>query len=94
MTISQLRQKAKNLKDLADRVVLYGEKESLEDAWRRLEELFRQAGEVLDKKADGFILNDVSPSWDEVSKRANHVTLACDVAEPPASGDVPGDYGT
>ena len=42
MTISQLRQEAKDLRDLANRFLLYGEKHSLDDTWRRLAELFRR----------------------------------------------------
>ena len=42
MTIPQLRQEAKDLRDLANRFLLYGEKHSLDDTWRRLAELFRR----------------------------------------------------
>jgi hypothetical protein len=93
MTISELREAAQDLRDVADRVLLYTEVESLDDTWQRLEELFRQARDVLDGRAGGLTLEGVSPSWDERSKRANHVILACNVVEPPASGEIPGDYG-
>ena len=73
MTISQLRQAAKDLRDLANRFLLYGEKHSLDDAWRRLEELFRQVPQVLGNRASGFTLEGVPKSWDEVSERADHI---------------------
>ena len=47
MTIQRLRQEAKDLREHANRVLLYDEKYSLDDAWRRLEELFRQVPLVL-----------------------------------------------
>ena len=93
MTISQLRQAAKDLRDLANRFLLYGEKHSLDDAWRRLEELFRQVPQVLGNRASGFTLEGVPKSWDEVSERADHIIRVCNDAEPQAVGEIPGDYG-
>ncbi len=63
MTIQQLRQAAKDLRDLANRFLLYGEKHSLDDAWRRLAELFRQVPLVLGNRASGFTLEGVPKSW-------------------------------
>jgi hypothetical protein len=94
MTIPQLRQAAKDLRDLANRFLLYGEQHSLDDAWRRLVELFRQMPLVLGNRARGFTLEGVPKTWDEVSERADHIILACETAEPPANGEIPGDYGT
>jgi len=92
MTIMQLRQEAIDLRDLAVQAVS-GVSISLDYVWRRLAELFNQVRHVLAKRADGFTLEGVSPSWDEVSNRANHVIRACDVVEPPPSIDIPGGYG-
>jgi hypothetical protein len=93
MTIPQLHQGAKDLRDLANRFLLYGEKHSLEDAWRRLEELFRQMPLVLGNRAGGFTLEGVPKDWDEVSEHADHIMRACEAAEPQANGEIPGDYG-
>jgi hypothetical protein len=84
MTIPQLRQEAKDLRDLANRFLLYGEKHSLDDAWRRLAELFRQAPLVLGNRARGLTLDGVPKSWDEVSERADHIIRVCNDAEPKA----------
>ena len=46
MTIQQLSQAAKDLRDLANRFLLYGDGHSLDDAWRRLEELFVRVPQV------------------------------------------------
>jgi hypothetical protein len=94
MTVSQLRQEAKELKDDADRVVLYREESSLDDAWHRLEELFMHVREVLGKRAGEFELKGVSREWAAVSERASHAILACDLVEPPPRGEIQGDYGT
>jgi hypothetical protein len=64
------------------------------NAWGRLGELFRQVPQVLGNRASGFTLAGVPKSWDEVSERADYIIRACEVAEPPASGEIPGDYGT
>jgi hypothetical protein len=93
MTIQQLRQAAKDLRETANRVLLYSEKNSLEDVWQKLEQLFRQVPQVLGKRAGGFTLEGVSKSWDEVSKRADHIMQACETAEPPAGEEIPGDFG-
>jgi|HubBroStandDraft_2_1064218.scaffolds.fasta_scaffold17638_3 hypothetical protein len=86
MTIPQLRQEAKDLRDLANRFLLYGEKHSLDDAWRRLEELFIQVPQVLGNRAKGFTtLKGVPKSWDEVSEHADHVIRVCNAAQPPAA---------
>jgi len=94
MTIPQLRQEAKDLRDLANRFLLYGEKHSLDDAWRQLAELFRQVPLVLGNRASGFTLKDVPKSWDELSERADHIIQVCNDAEAQASGEIPADYGT
>jgi hypothetical protein len=91
MTISQLRQEAKDLRDLANRFLLYGEKHSLDDTWRRLAELFRRVPLVLGNRASGFTLEGVPKSWDEVSERADHIMQVCNDAEPQAIGEIPGD---
>jgi hypothetical protein len=83
-----------NLRDLANRFLLYGEKHSLDDAWRRLAELFRQVPLVLGNRASGFTLEGVPKSWDEVSERADHIIQVCNDAEAQASGEIPADYGT
>jgi hypothetical protein len=93
MTIPQLRQEAKDLRDLANRFLLYGEKHSLDDAWRRLAELIRQAPLVLGNRARGLTLDGVPKSWDEVSERADHIIRVCNDAEPKAIGEIPEDYG-
>jgi hypothetical protein len=93
MTIQRLRQEAKDLREHANRVLLYDEKYSLDDAWRRLEELFRQVPLVLGKRARGFTLEGVPKNWDEISARADHIMRICDNAEPPTSGEIPGNYG-
>jgi hypothetical protein len=87
-----LRQEAKDLRDLANRFLLYGEKHSLDDAWRRLAELFRQAPLLLGTRARGFTLEGVPKSWDEVSERADHIIQVCNDAEPHAIGEIPGGY--
>ena len=92
MTIQQLRQAAKDLRDLANRFLLYDEKHSLDDAWRRLVELFRQVPLVLGKRASGFTLEGVPKSWDEVSERADRIIQVCNDAEPQTIGEIPGDY--
>lgn len=92
MTIQQLRQAAKELRDLANRFLLYGEQHSLDDAWRRLAELFRQVPLVLGNRASGFTLEGVPKSWDEVSERADHIIQVCNDAEPQAIGEIPGDH--
>ena len=92
MTIQQLRQAAKDLRDLANRFLLYGEKHSLDDASRRLAELFRQVPLVLGNRARGHTLEGVPKSWDEVSEHADHLIQVCNDAEPPAIGEIPGDY--
>jgi len=94
MTIQQLRQAAKDLRDLANRFLLYGEKHSLDDAWRRLAELFRQVPLVLGNRASGFTLEGVPKSLEEVSEHADHIMWVCNDAEAHASGQIPGDYGT
>jgi hypothetical protein len=53
MTIPQLRQAAKDLREIAIRVLLYSEKNSLEDVWQKLEQLFRQVPQVRGKRAVG-----------------------------------------
>ncbi len=93
MTIQRLRQEAKDLRDLANRVLLYDEKHALDGVWRQLQELFRQVPLVLGKRASGFTLEGVPKNWDEVSARADHIIRVCDNAEPPISGEIPGDYG-
>jgi hypothetical protein len=92
MTLSQLRQEAKDLRDLANRFLLYGEKHSLDDAWLRLGELFRQVPLVLGNRASGFTLEGVPKSWDEVSERADHIIQVCNDAEARASGEISGEY--
>jgi len=94
MTIPQLRQEAKDLRDLGNRFLLYGEKHSLDDAWRRLAELFRQVPLVLGNRASGFALEGVPKSLEEVSEHADHIMWVCNDAEAHASGQIPGDYGT
>ena len=94
MTIPQLRQEAKDLRDLANRFLLYGETHSLDDAWRRLAELFRQVPLVLGNRARGLTLEGVPKSWDEVSEHADHIIQVCNDAEPQAIGEIPGDYDT
>ena len=59
MTIPQLRQEAKDLRDLANRFLLYGEKHSLDVASRRLAELFRHVPLVLGNRARGLTLEGV-----------------------------------
>jgi hypothetical protein len=85
MTIQRLRQEAKDLREIANRVLLYGEQHSLGDASQRLEELFRQVPLVLGNRARGFTLKGVPKNWDEVSERADHIMRVCDNAEPPTS---------
>ena len=92
MTIPQLRQEAKDLRDLANRFLLYGEKHSLDDAWRRLVELFKQAPLVLGNRVSGLTLEVVPKSWDEVSEHADHIIQVCNDAEPHAIGEIPGGY--
>lgn len=94
MTISELRQEAKELKDEADRVLLYREENSLDAAWQRLEELFSHVREVLGKRVGEFELTGVSKGLAAVSDRAGHAILACDLVEPQPSGEIQGDYGT
>jgi hypothetical protein len=89
MTIPQLRQEAKDLRDLANRFLLYGEKHSLDDASRRLAELFRQVPLVLGNRARGLTLEGVPKSWDEVSEHADHIIQVCNDAEPHAIGEIP-----
>jgi hypothetical protein len=81
MTIPQLRQEAKDLRDLANRFLLYGEKHSLDDAWRRLGELFILLPQVLGNRARGFTLNRVLKNWDEISEHADHIIRVCNDAE-------------
>ena len=80
MTIQQLSQAAKDLRDLANRFLLYGDGHSLDDAWRRLEELFVRVPQVLGNRASGFTLEGVPKSWDEVSERADHIIRVCNDA--------------
>lgn len=91
MTIPQLRQEAKELKDDADRVRLYGENGSLDDTWQRLRALFANVREVLGERAGEFELKGISKGWDAVSDGANHAILACDLVQPPPSGEIQGD---
>ena len=93
MTIQQLRQAAKDLRDLANRFLLYGDKHSLDDTWRRLVELFRQVPLVLGNRASGFTLEGAFKNWDEVSGHADHIIKVCNDAEPQAVEEIPGDYG-
>jgi hypothetical protein len=44
---------AKDLREIANRVLLYSEKNSLEDVWQKLEQLFRQVPQVRGKRAEG-----------------------------------------
>jgi hypothetical protein len=94
MTIQGLRQEAKDLRDQANRVLLYDEKHSLDGAWRQLEELFKQVPLALGNRAIGFTLEGVPKNWDEISARADHIMRACDNAVPPTNEEIPGDYGT
>lgn len=80
MTIQQLSQAAKDLRDLVNRFLLYGDGHSLDDAWRRLEELFVRVPQVLGNRASGFTLEGVPKSWDEVSERADHIIRVCNDA--------------
>jgi hypothetical protein len=82
MTILKLRQEAKGLKDDADRIRLYGEKVSLDDAWQRLRTMFANVSEVLGEKAGQFELKGMSKEWDAVSNGANHAILGCDLVHP------------
>jgi hypothetical protein len=91
MTIQRLRHEAKDLRDIANRVLLYGEQHSLGDAWRQLEELFRLVPLVLGNRAIGFTLEGVPKNWDEVSARADDIIRVCDNAAPPTSEEIPGD---
>ena len=91
VTIQRLRQEAKDLRDLANRVLLYGEEQSLDDAWPRLGELFRQAPLVLGKRASGFTLEGMSKNWDEISERSDHIIRVCDNAQPPTSEEISGN---
>jgi hypothetical protein len=93
MTIQRLRQEAKDLRDHANRVLLYDEKHSLDGAWRQLEELFRLVPLVLGNRGIGFTLEGVPKNWDEVSEGADHIIRVCNDAEPPTSEEIPGDYG-
>jgi hypothetical protein len=85
MTIQRLRQEAKDLREHANRVLLYDEKHSLDGAWRQLEELYRQVPLVLGHRARGFTLEGVPKNWDEISARTDRIMQACDNAEPLAS---------
>lgn len=93
MTISQLRQEALELRDLAVQVHEYGMNNSLGETWQRVVKLFRQVRYVLANRAGPFTLDGATPSWNEVAKRAEDVMHACDTIEPQPSSDIPGDYG-
>jgi hypothetical protein len=82
MTIPQLRQEAKDLRDLANRFLVYGEKHSFDDASRRLAELFRQVPLILGNRARGLTLEGVPNSWVEVSERADLFMANCYFAKP------------
>ena len=92
MTIPQLRQEAKDLRDLANRFLLYGEKHSLDDASRRLAELFRQVPLAWATGREVSRQKGVPGSWDEVSEHADHIIQVCNDAEPHAIGEIPGGY--
>jgi hypothetical protein len=94
MTILRLRQEAHNLMDLAEQS-RYDAGISLDHAWHRLTELFRQVRYILGSKASGFTLEGTTRTWQEVSNQAKHVIRACDCdpSEALPSYDIPGDYG-
>ncbi len=94
MTVQELRQSAKELRDKADCVLYYNKQDSLDEIWSELRELFGQGKKILSNGVKDLTLDETSKSLETIRERADFLISICDLLEPPVGGAIPGDYGT
>jgi hypothetical protein len=48
---------------------------------------------MLPRTVVGLSLKDEPETWGNIARLASAIVTACDHAEPPATAEIPGDYG-
>jgi hypothetical protein len=91
MTIPELRLAANQLKTTADRVILYKQKHSLDEAWTELTRLYGLAPGILVSgrvSKEGLSLKGKRKNWKNVQLMADNLVIGCDREQPPASDEL------
>jgi hypothetical protein len=93
MTITELRNIAVGLAKRASRVAAGRKLDSIGRGWLAIERLYGYAKATLPKTGAGLSLKGEPETWVNIARLAAAIVTACDLAEPRAPEEIPGDYG-
>jgi hypothetical protein len=91
MTTTELRNIAVGLAKRASRVADGRKQDSINRGWLAIERLYGYAKATLPETGAGLSLKNEPETWANIARLAGVIVTACDLAEPRAPDDIPGD---